>query len=422
MRPSFTWMAPTLTAVGHRFGFDAHYFAKNTAIVTLSHSISMLKGVITGYLVTRLFPPEMYGEYRFVLGVMGAIGVIGLPGLATAIGGALARKESVSLVRTVRWYSSISAVGSLVLFGCIFFLPRWGRAELWPLFMIASLLFVPSSIATNLYGGVIRGTGSFGAAFRLSLLSNVLVMSAVLVMLLAYPSSVLLLAIVSGIPAVIFLGGLIPFERRFRTNESQKNLRHTALHLSIATIPSSISWYVDSLIISAFFGLNQLALFSVALLIPEQVKVWMKEIFPIFFSRQAKGDDTPERRKKMHQAVLSGTALFALGIALYVAIAPLIMPILFPQYPQEELILLTRIAALTLIVSPASLYPQFLEARNMTKAIHISNWTASAAFLLALVTLVPVYGPLGAIISRGVFRFLYAIIAFGIVQRTPTKA
>lgn len=415
-------MAPTLTAVGQRFGFDAHYFARNSAIVTLSHGIAMLKGIITGYLVTRLFPPEMYGEYRFVLGVMGFISFIGLPGLSTAVAGAIARKEPVSLARMAAWYASVSAIGSLVLFGCIFLLPQWGRPELWPLFAIAGLLFVPGAISTNLYGGVIRGTGAFGTAFRLSLFSNASVMIAVLAMLILQPSSLLLLAIVSGIPAVVYLAGLVGFERRFRSDKPQHALRRTALHLSIATIPSSVSWYLDGLIISAFFGLNQLALFSVALLIPEQVKVWTKEMFPILFSRQASGKDTPDRRRKMHQAVLLGTAFFALGIALYVAASPFIMPVLFPRYPAEELVLLTRIAALTLIVAPASLYPQFLEARNMTKAVHISNWTASAAFVVALVTLVPLYGPLGAILSRGVFRLLYAFSAFVIVQRTPTQA
>jgi O-antigen/teichoic acid export membrane protein len=412
---------PILDSFGERFGLDARYFAKNSAMVTFSHGIAVLKGIVTGYLVTRLFPPAMYGEYKFVLGVIGMVGFIGLPGLPSALAGAIARKEPVSLSRIAGWFCSIVSIGAVLIIGCIALLPRWGREELWPLFLIAGLLFVPSALSTNLYGGVIRGLGAFTTAFRASLISNVLITISVLAMLLIKPSPLLLLALITGIPAIVYIAGLIPFQRRFRTDTSQSKIKRTALHMSVATIPSTISWYLDSLIISAYFGLNQLALFSVSLLIPEQIKVWTKELLPVVFSKQAKGKDTPDRRHKMHVSVIIGMAIFGVGILLYVMVAPFIMPILFPLYPAEELTRLTSIAAITLIVAPASLYPQFLEARGLVKELHWANWISSAAFAIALFSLIPTLGLMGAIISRGVFRFSYAICSFVIVQRTPTE-
>lgn len=418
-RPSFAWLAPSITALGNRFGFDAHYFAKNGALVTFSHAISILKGIITGYLVTRLFPPAMYGEYRFVMSVLGFTGFIGLPGLSSAIASAVARKEPVSLARLTAWLTSIVSIGAVAIAFCIALLPHWGRMELWPLFAIAALLFVPNSIATNLYGGIIRGTGAFGSAFKVSLTTNVTVTAAVLLMLVIRPSSLLLFALTTGIPAVIYIANLIPFERLFRTAASQASIKKNALWLSFATIPSTASWYLDGLIISAYFGVSQLALFSVAILIPEQVKVWMKEMFPVIFAKQARGEDTPDRRRKMHKAALAGTAIFAVGIVLYMLITPFIMPVLFPLYPADQLILLTNVSAITLISAPATIYPQFLEARSMVKELQWANWSASAVFLIALVTLIPAFGPLGAVIARGLFRFSFALSSFIIVWRTP---
>lgn len=124
-RPSFIRFAPALTSIGKRFGFDAHYFAKNGVVVTTAYVISALKGLITGYLVTRLFPTQMYGEYRFVLGVIGVVGFIGLPGLPSALAGAIARKEPISLMRVARWFCLVSGMGALVLLGCIALLHRW---------------------------------------------------------------------------------------------------------------------------------------------------------------------------------------------------------------------------------------------------------------------------------------------------------
>jgi len=421
-RLSFVWMAPALTAIGKRFGIDAHYFAKNTAAVTLSHTVSVLKGIITGYLVTRMFPPAMYGEYKFALSIIGVIGFIALPGLPIAVAGAIARKEPISVHNLAKWYGCISAIGSLILLGSMLLLPYWGKPDLWPMFLIGALLFSPGAVSTSLYGGIIRGTGEFTNGLRASFITNTLVAVAVFIMLMVRPSSLVLLALTSGIPAVVYLCFLIPYERRFRSKESQKPLIAKAFNLSIATIPVSLSWYIDSILISALFGLNQLALFSVALLIPEQLKIWTKEIIPVLFSRQASGSDSADRRRKMHQSVIIGTVFFALGIFCYILIAPFIIPVLFPKYPADELVRLTSVAALILITSPATLYPQFLEARGMMKGVHWSNWSASIAFVIALFALIPLWGPLGAIVARGIFRLTYVIAALIIIQRTPVES
>jgi len=418
-RPSFIRFSPALTSIGKRFGFDAHYFAKNSAVVTLAYAVSVVKGLITGYLVTRLFSTEMYGEYRFVLGIVGVVGFIGLPGLPSALAAAIARKEPVSLTRISKWLCVVSGIGALVLLGCIAFLHRWGRPELWPLFLVAALLFVPSNLSTNLYSGIIRGTGEFTRAFRISLFSNVLITVSVLTMLLLHPSSLLLLTLTTAVPAIVYIAALVPFARKMQSTGSQKTLLLTAANLSIATIPSTVSWYLDGLIVSAFFGLNQLALLSVALLIPEQIKTWTKEMFPILFAKQASGADTPERRRKMGSGVLVGTLLFGCGIALYVLLTPFIIPFLFPLYPAQELVLLTSVAAITLITAPSSVYPQFLEARGHVRLVQWNNWIASGVYMISLASLVPSFGPMGAIISRGLFRLTYSITGYVLVKMTP---
>lgn len=296
-----------------------------------------------------------------------------------------------------------------------------GRPELWPLFLVAALLFVPSNLSTNLYSGIIRGTGEFTRAFRVSFLSNVLITISVFAMLLIHPSSLLLLLLTTAVPAAVYIAALIPFEKKMRSKSSQKKLLLTAGNLSIATIPSTVSWYLDGLIVSAFFGLNQLALLSVALLIPEQIKTWMKELFPILFSKQAGGKDTLDRRRKLDHGVLLGTVAVAGGILVYIALAPFVIPFLFPHYPAAELVRLTSIAAITLISAPSGLYPQFLEARGLVRLVQWNNWIASAVYLIALVSLIPPFGPLGAIIARGLFRLTYSIVGYILIRMTPTS-
>jgi O-antigen/teichoic acid export membrane protein len=183
----------------------------------------------------------------------------------------------------------------------------------------------------------------------------------------------------------------------------------------------TLSWYADGLLVSAYFGLKQLAVLSVALLMPEQIKIWSKELFPILYATQASGADSVERRKKITQLVGMGTAVAGAGILVYCLITPFIVPFLFPKYNPGEITFLTNVAAATLISTPATLYTQYLEARGMIRELQWCNWTSSVFYVVALVVLVPMYGPLGAILSRGILRAAFAGVGYIALKVVPIK-
>lgn len=414
-------MSNTVRTAGRKYGIDAQYFVKNGVIVTLGHSISIMRGIVTGYLVTRWMPTTMYGEYQFAMSLIGTLSVLTLTGLPTSIARSIARQEDIPLKFTIGWYAIICSIGALALFGMIFLLPYWGRDNLWPLLLIAALLYVPSTLGANIFGGIVIGSAKFAYSLKTSLISGFLLIVTVLTMLILKPSSILLLTFMLGIPAIVYLSALKKIVKRFPSKEKSWKLLTYGFQLSIVSVPVALSWYLDKLLISALFGLNQLAVFSVALLIPEQLKVWSKELFPISFSKQAHGEDSIARRRKISIAVGIGTIIVGIGILMYMLITPHIIPLLFPLYPAEQVILLTNIAALTLITIPSTLFPQYLEARGMIRELTWANWTAAAGFTISLLLLVPTYGLLGAVLSRGIFRVIYGGYSFVAMWRMPVS-
>lgn len=393
--------------IGKKLGIDALNIFRNTIAVTGVQCIAVLKGIATGYLVTRFFSPTEYGEYRFTLSIIGIVSFASLPGLPIAVGKAVARKEIFSYSQLIRKYSFFCSIGSIMLLGTIPFLHIWNKQSLWPLFLIAAIAFVPQAIGTSIFGGFIRGTGQFPKAFRVSAVVNISILIATVLMLILHPSTTIMIGIGMGIPAIIYIYQLLQLRVSTQEGKDTTDIFKRSLQLSFATIPSAVSWYIDGLLISAFFGLSQLATFSVSLLIPEQIKVWLKEIWPVVFNHQARGSDSHARRNKMHIAVLMGTLACALIITVYVMLAPWIVPILFPQYDALQVIHLTRITSLFLILAPSSLYPQYLEARGWIRLVQYNNWIASSIFIIALLVLVPTWGASGAIIARGIFRLSY---------------
>jgi O-antigen/teichoic acid export membrane protein len=416
------WLEKLLTWITRRFKVDARYFAKNSAYVALSHGLNIAKGLTTGYLISRLFPAEMYGEYRFVLSVAGTLGVLGLSGMPRAISRAVARGDKdIPLRYTIRWYAVFCLIGAAALVGVIPFLGRWQHENLWPMFLLAALLFVPTNVSTTLFGGIVIGKGKFGMSFRAGLTSSILIIIGTLIMLLVRPSPVILLGLVTGIPTIVYLITLRKAMKEYPSDSRRFGILSYGIRLSIADVPMALSWYLDSLLISGLFGLKELALFSVATMIPEEVKGLMKEFLPLSFSKQAAGSDSYERRMHLTKVVAWLTLIVALGIGIYLLISPIVMPLLFPLYESAAIIPVTDTAAIILLTMPAQLFAQQLEAQGKAKEVLISQWLSSGVFALSLFILVPTAGLIGALVARGLFRVTYAGYSFYAMWKAPYK-
>jgi len=251
--------------------------------------------------------------------------------------------------------------------------------------------------------------------------ANLAAVIGILLMLWLKPSSLLLITLVYGVPSLFYLWNIRKALKTYQSKSSALPLLKKAAALSAATLPMIISWYVDGLLISAFFGLKQLAVFSVALILPEQIKVWIKELLQVSFARQAQGKDTRERRRKMDRIVLLGIVLIAAAVVAYMLMAPWLLPFLFPQYPAQEMILWSRMGALALLPLPASLYVQHLEARGIAKELQKANLLSSVMFCILLIVLIPSIGPIGAIVARGAFRAMYCTSCWFLIPRRGSE-
>jgi len=421
-RPSFVWLSPTLTVVGKRFGIDTHYYAKNGAIVGVGHVVTILRGFVTGYIVARFFDPQVYGQFQFMLSVIGTFGVFALSGMAHSVTRAWARGDAFSLPGVMRPQALSTLVVSALLLGCIPFLGRFGREEFAGMFAAAALLFPLAPLAMVHFGSYTVGKGRFDVGLKVTIISSVL-MILITGAIIAFRQSAFLMLVasmtVTPLVQLAFSRGVRPPPEE-GTKNTDAIVRY-AWQLTFATLPSELIWYLDKLLISYYFGLSELALFSVALLLPEQAKILVKQFFPITFARQAANGDSRARRSHLLRIVLAATGFFGLGIVVYIAVSPWAMPFLFPGYDAGRLVLLTGIAAFTLITVPASLITQYLEAQGMIREVRHSTWIATAAFGVSLVSLVPTFGPLGAVLARGVFRFTNAATAWWYLMRAPVR-
>jgi O-antigen/teichoic acid export membrane protein len=273
------------------------------------------------------------------------------------------------------------------------------------------------------FGGFAVGKARFDIALWVSIVWSSLMIVASLAIVFFHQSALLMLIAGLGIQSIVYLY----FSRKNPPPNEGGDLKNTKAiirygwQMTIVTLPVNLVWYIDKILISHFLGLNQLATFTVSILLPEKVKMLLKQFFPVTFPKQAKGNDSRDRRIRLTKAVLIGTVIFALGIGLYIALCPFFIGFLFPHYNAKEVILISSIAAATLITTPGTLFAQYLEAQGMIRETQIANWGAAGIFTVALFSLIPTLGLVGAILARGIFRFTYVLLAWWLVVRTPIK-
>jgi len=415
---SFHWLSPALNAISARFKIDAHYFTKNTIIVMASQIIGIARGFVTGYLVARLFSKEMYGEYQFIASIMGMFALLGLPGFSAAVGRAWSRKEGFSMKHIMMIQLSVALIGSVLLLACIPFLSWYHHENLWPLFVAAAVLFPLPPIATMRFGAYAIGQSRFDLTLTANLIWSALMILATLAVVFLHQSSLLILIVNTSIPSLVYLAmskNISPPPDP--DGKNTKEITRYGWLLTFASLPNDLSSYLDKLLISHFFGLEQLAAFSVAILIPENIKMVFKQLLPVSFARQAVMHDHNDARAKLRKVVLFGTIIFAFGIALFWSVSWWIVPFLFPKYNSSSIVLLANASALILIYMPATLFYQYMEAQRMVRELQWTQWISAAVFSVSLVALVPQYGAMGAIISRGIFRGSSVTIAWWFVAR-----
>jgi O-antigen/teichoic acid export membrane protein len=202
---SFLWLSPTLTAIGKKLHIDAHYFAKNSFFVLVGQIVSVLRGIIAGYLVSRFFEKEVYGEYQFILSVLGMFSFFGLAGLATPVARAWSRGESFSINAVTRYQLMVASVGSLILLVSIFFLGFYGRQDSWPLFLAAAILLPVPSVAMTRFGSFTIGKGNFGLQLKANIVWSCLLIVATLLILVYAQSALLMFIAATAIPPLTYL-------------------------------------------------------------------------------------------------------------------------------------------------------------------------------------------------------------------------
>lgn len=374
---------------------DNIYLARGGFYLTLNQGASVAASFLLAIAFANLLDPSTYGNYKYILSLREILSIFCLGGIGTAVAQAVARGLEGSFYSGFKTKLKWGLLGSLTAIGvAIYYFVRGNEILSIPLLITA--IFLPLMQASRIYGNFLSGRKLFNFASKYGIITQIV--SAVAIVLTLFLTKNLFWLIAVYFVSNTFLNYFFYLltKSRFRPNkkEESKTLSY-GKHLSLMAIISKISKHLDKILLFTFVGSAELAVYSFAILIPDQITNILSNIHALAFPKLAV-KSWQEIRRNLMKKVWKFFALIAVIIALYIIIAPYIYKIIFPKYlisiPYSQLFIFSLVSV------PTSLLATAFRAKMMKKQLYLSK-IASFARLIFLVVLVPSFGILGAILA-----------------------
>lgn len=403
-----------------KFGIDASYFMRGGFWLLLTQSIATICGLVATIIFTNLLSSTDFGVYRYILGLAAILAAFSLTGLGQSVFQTAAKNYTFFFKRSIR-LSFLFSLSTVVVSGIValyYFLNDNNTLALGAL-MIG--IFVPLDIVFQNIFPFLHGRKRFRESAALRSIRSIVVTGASVGTLLI-TQDVLILVLVYLFVQALSVFVIYLFYRPKVTSETDetisKKYRSYAIHTSVRNFIVNVSFRADTIIVFQQLGATELAIYTVANLIPEQIKTSFKTLGILIIPKLAE-----MKKDDIHRIVLKRSFhLFLISIlltAVYIAASPFIYTLLFPSYP--DAIVLSQLVALSFPAMVGILPLSALQSQMDEKSLYTINIVSSVLLLPLTFILTVQFGIVGTIWSRIIYRYLNTTLNFITMYRLKLK-
>lgn len=374
----------------------------------------MLAGFGVAMAFAHLSTQEVYGQYKYMMSLLGVIGLSALPGMTVAVMRASARGDDSALREGMRARARASPLGVGILLVLALVLGAGGQPALGRALAIAALCF-PLLTTLELYLPFLGG--------RQDYLRYAFFQSAVT----ALPVPVVVLALLAHgrleAAALAWLATTVLLHAAFLRATARGLAPQAAAdpevvrygrRLSPVYLISTGQTYLSGLVVGTALGPASLAVFSIGMVWWEILRQATSLVNLQMLPRMAAaGDD--DARRLLRRSLAAGFPIAAAVGGVLVLTMPFLVPAIFTaQYRESVLAAQVLIAAMALGF-PGSQANSYLAARGHLQAQHWLAATALAAEVVGLALLTSRFGVIGVAAAKCAARVWHSLFGVALV-------
>lgn len=405
-----------IDAVERRLATDVRYLIHGISWLTFGQVVSSGATFILALAFANLLPQETYGTYRYVLSVAAILAIPALNGINNAVVQSIAsRKEGTVLIgfsEKLR-YGLIGSLGALV--GSAYYFIN-DNAILSACFAIVALM-LPLMEAFGLFDSIFQGRQDFKRSTIVDSVLQVVAAGGIIVFVVTTKS---IIAIIAAYFVVWTLGRALAWwyvhtYLPLKNKEVDPRTIPFGKHLSLMSAGGVVAQYADQVLLFQHIGATELAIYAIALAIPEQFKNSFRGIFSLLLPRYSQHSTQAIRATIWHKA---GTLAFiALLMTIgYILIIPWALPFFFPKY--EASVFYSQLIAVTFVTSVSGIFTTALQALHKTRELYMYNALFPVIQIILVFTGVLWLGILGAVLARVATRFIMCATAIFLYYRS----
>lgn len=390
---------------------DLSYLAHSVSWSLVGQLASSLSAFALSLVISRYVPLEVYGNYKYVISMVGLLGAFSLTGIGTALLQSVARGYDGALIESftasIRWSVAVF-LGALAL-GAYYLL--LGNSALGIGFLLGGC-FSPFISATNLYSSYLAGKQDFRRqAIYGGIVNSAVPSLALIVTALIAPRPIPIIAayLISNLLANFY--GYWQTVRLYRPilDSRDSEMQKYAKHLSVIGILTTIANNIDQVLLFHYTSAVELAIYNFATGLVDQSKGPLKTLDSMFQARFATRTES-EISGTMHNKYFWIFIASIVAIAVYIPLAPLIYKILFPAY--QVAVPYSQVYALSLAAFALMPTTSYLVAKKHLKKQYLNTIFGSLLQVAIMAAGVIGWGLWGLIIARVITRFSGSILTY----------
>ncbi len=386
------------------------YLTKGGFSLVLIQVFATLCALGTSIAFANLFPKDAYGTYKYILSIAGIIGTFSLTGLPTAVTQSVSKGFDGSLSEGIRinikWSFGVVCISAA---SAVYYFIQ-GNTTL-ALSLVAIGATAPILSGYSLYASYLSGKKKFETMGVLSLIRFGLPTLALIGTLFFTKSAFIIVCSYFIAHTLAAYTCYILSVYIFPSNGSIDNtLEQYSKHLSFLGILNVIADQLDKIIVFHFVGAVELAIYSFATALPNQIWGTLKSVTQLAFPKFA-NTDTKNIQKEIGGKMWRLFFILVPITVAYIILAPYIFGFFFPQY--LESVRYSQFFALTLLGFGSSLPSTALQAKKAMKGLYYSN-TVMAIVKISMLLLFALYwGVWGVIAARVLYEYIGVGVAWG---------